>query len=237
MSFASAALASSPWHQLSWAAAALCNCPSSPSSLFWGGKVLIHPAHRCCSTALVASLWSGSTSGTEQGKVKRGRKVGAGGRSHCSTHVSTSPWEMLARKRQIWWMVAFSRECNAKQVVPGTYRPRAVSVLLSEVHLQQALILATMGCADKRHNGRGCGVNHPSARLQQSCAYCRIPALMYFCCPRWYWGRIPSCSAATPISPQCCGCSPHSVLACATEEVSYIWIPVPQWLIGALGLK
>lgn len=33
-------------------------------------------------------------------------------------------------------------------------RPRVVSVLLSEVHLQQAFILAAMGRADKRHNGR-----------------------------------------------------------------------------------
>lgn len=74
MSFARAALASSLWHQLSWAAAALCNCPSSPSSLFLGGKVLIHPAHRCCSTILVAALESGSTS-VEQSEreVKRGK--------------------------------------------------------------------------------------------------------------------------------------------------------------------
>lgn len=42
-------------------------------------------------------------------------------------------------------------------------RPRVVSVLLSDVHLQQALILAAMGRADKRNNGRGCRVNHPHA--------------------------------------------------------------------------
>lgn len=111
-------------------------------------------------------------------------------------------------------------------------RPRVVSVLLSEVHLQQALILAATGCADKRHNGRGCGVNHPSARLQQSCAYCRMPALLSLL-PQVILGQnsiLPSCNT---IFPQCCGCSPHSVLACATEEVSYTWILVPgSWYLG-----
>lgn len=93
----------------------------APPAAFFGGKVLIHPAHRYCSTALVAALRLGSTSLEQsEGEVKRGEKVGFGGRSHCSTCVSTSPLEMLARKRQTWWMVVFSRECNAKQVVPGT---------------------------------------------------------------------------------------------------------------------
>lgn len=119
-------------------------------------------------------------------------------------------------------------------------RPRVVSVLLSEVHLQQAFILAATGRADKRHNGRGCGVNHPSARPQQSCAYCRIPALMSLCCPRWYLGYnwqnsiLPSCSTT---SQQCCRYSPHAVFGCATEVVSYMCIPVSQWLMDTWGLK
>lgn len=47
-------------------------------------------------------------------------------------------------------MVVFARGWSTKQVVPALNRPWVASVLLSEVHLQQALILAATGHANKK---------------------------------------------------------------------------------------
>lgn len=91
------------WRQLSWAAATLCNCPSSPSSVFLGKSCwfTLHTGAAAC-LWLQLSGWAAPNPSPEQswGEVKRGGKVGAWERSHCSIHVSTSPLEMLAGKRK-----------------------------------------------------------------------------------------------------------------------------------------
>lgn len=142
------------WRQLSWAAAALCNCPSSPSSLF-GGKSCWFTLQAGAAVRLWWRLLGRAAPNYSPekswGEVKRREKVGAWGRSHCSIHVSTSPLEMLTGKikdKSDGWL------CLQEDGIQSRWYRHLTDPGLRPCcfwrHLQQALILAAVGHANKK---------------------------------------------------------------------------------------